>query len=375
MADQNFLAKLLCSLAKDQYTREGTFQSLDTVYEEAKKKNRTLDLRRDKFILFSDLHRGAKDKADDFAPCEAAYCAALAYYLEMDYTLCVMGDAEELWEETPDRVLKNNHTSFLIERLFHENGHYLRLSGNHDDTWQKPKNVRIYLQPFYGEAPLHVHQAILLHLKLGGEILGEILLIHGQQGTQNEGSKTWFAKWVLHNIWRPIQQMTGFSCNTPASDWRLRNDRDKVLYEWTVQHPGLILIAGHTHAPVFASRSHRLRLIEELRAARHALSELPRSRHRKRNEEREKIAGLSAELKWIENQISEEEKQASPVLENPKPCYFNTGCCAFSDGDITGIEIANGQISLVRWPDDKGQPVRKYLQPPTSLRRILKELK
>jgi hypothetical protein len=32
------------------------------------------------------------------------------------------------------------------------------------------------------------------------------------------------------------------------------------------------------------------------------------------------------------------------------PCYFNTGCCSFPDGDITGLEIADGEIRLVRWP-------------------------
>ena len=32
------------------------------------------------------------------------------------------------------------------------------------------------------------------------------------------------------------------------------------------------------------------------------------------------------------------------------PAYFNTGCCAFPDGDITGLELVDGRIRLVRWP-------------------------
>ncbi len=32
-----------------------------------------------------------------------------------------------------------------------------------------------------------------------------------------------------------------------------------------------------------------------------------------------------------------------------KPCYFNSGCCCYPDGDITGIEIAHAEIRLVRW--------------------------
>ncbi|MBA3748219.1 MAG: hypothetical protein H0W96_12120 [Solirubrobacterales bacterium] len=37
-------------------------------------------------------------------------------------------------------------------------------------------------------------------------------------------------------------------------------------------------------------------------------------------------------------------------IELATPCYFNTGCCSFGDGDITGIEIGDGKIRLMRWP-------------------------
>ena len=29
--------------------------------------------------------------------------------------------------------------------------------------------------------------------------------------------------------------------------------------------------------------------------------------------------------------------------------YFNSGCCCFDDGDITGIEIEDGSIRLIKW--------------------------
>jgi len=37
-----------------------------------------------------------------------------------------------------------------------------------------------------------------------------------------------------------------------------------------------------------------------------------------------------------------------------KPCYFNTGCCCYEDGDITGLEVAGGEIRLIRWPNEAG---------------------
>jgi hypothetical protein len=39
-------------------------------------------LRKEKFIIFSDMHKGAKNGADDFAVCEPAYTTALDYYYQ-----------------------------------------------------------------------------------------------------------------------------------------------------------------------------------------------------------------------------------------------------------------------------------------------------
>ena len=40
-----------------------------------------------------------------------------------------------------------------------------------------------------------------------------------------------------------------------------------------------------------------------------------------------------------------------------KPSYFNSGCCCFRDGDITGIEITYEKISLVKWSIAKDREV------------------
>ena len=54
----------------------------------------------------------------------------------------------------------------------------------------------------------------------------------------------------------------------------------------------------------------------------------------------------------VKAEIVQREKEFTTVsvdYMNMKPSYFNTGCCCFSDGDITGIEIANGYIKLIKW--------------------------
>ena len=359
MAKQNFIAKALCKLGGDKYTREGTENSLRKVLHEAQENTIPFDIQRDKWILLSDLHKGGKNGADDFLRCEKNYVTALKHYFEQGYSLCVMGDAEELWEEFPETVIRENSASFSAEKRFHDEGRYLRLWGNHDEIWGDPHLVQKILQPLYGARHLHIPEAILLNVKDGTDPLGRILLIHGHQGTQNEGTNTRFAKWLLHNIWRPIQIRTGFSCNTPATDWKLRRDRDKAIYHWTMNQPGLVLIAGHTHAPVFESYSHRARLVAEISEARASLDSLPSGT---RMAHQHRIEKLSTDLQNLESKLSTEERQQAQSLENPLPCYFNTGCCSFADGDITGIEINGDEICLVRWPEDNGNPGHKVLQ-------------
>ena len=357
MAKQNFIAKALCRLAGDLYTQESTEQSLHKALQEAQENVIPFDIHNDKWILFSDHHKGGKNRADDFRLCEANYLAALDHYFEQGYSLCVMGDVDELWEEFPRTVIQRNNTSFAAERRFHEAGRYLRLWGNHDEVWGDPVLGQKFLQTLYGARHLHIPESILLDVHNGNETLGKILLVHGHQGTQNE-KNTKFAKWILHNIWRPFQVLTGFSCNTPATDWRIRDARDKLIYQWTASQPKLVLIAGHTHAPVFESYSHRARLIAEMANIRRGMERLAED---ERISSLKQIEKLSADLQHLEEKLSAEER-TSQTIENPLPCYFNTGCCSFADGDITGLEISDGEMRLVRWPDDDGSPRRKVLQ-------------
>lgn len=370
MAEQSFIERVLCRLGGDRFTQESTEASLRAALDGAAKNTVRLDLRTDKWILLSDLHKGAKNGADDFRRCEATYVTALEHYFEAGFNLCVLGDAEELWEEFPRTVIQHNHASFAAERRFHLEGRYLRLWGNHDEIWEDPGAVRRLLQPLYGNKHLDVPQSILFDVRDGDEKLGKVLLVHGHQGTQHEGGDNRFAKWILHNIWRPLQVLTGFSCNTPATDWRLRHTRDRLIYHWVVSQPGLALIAGHTHAPVFESYSHRARLIARLSSAVANMDSLTGA---EREQELQRIEELTSELERLESTLTPQERRESEPLENPLPCYFNTGCCCFEDGDITGIEISDGQIRLVRWPDDEGNPRSKVLES-GSLKEVFRSL-
>jgi hypothetical protein len=72
----------------------------------------------------------------------------------------------------------------------------------------------------------------------------------------------------------------------------------------------------------------------------------------------DRLAALRAQVEFAHAEARRYDRPPIPVVP---PCYFNTGCCSFGDGDVTGLEIADGQIRLVRWPNDEGEPEAKVL--------------
>jgi hypothetical protein len=55
-------------------------------------------------------------------------------------------------------------------------------------------------------------------------------------------------------------------------------------------------------------------------------------------------------------------------IDLKRPSYFNTGCCSFGDGDVTGLEFAEGRVRLVRWLDNEGKAASRSSLPRTCAR-------
>jgi UDP-2,3-diacylglucosamine pyrophosphatase LpxH len=293
-----------------------------------------------------------RNGADDFRRSERAYNAALAYYFRMGHTLVVLGDVEELWEERPAPVLETYRRTLELEVRFHRRQRYFRLWGNHDDEWQFEDRVRRHLAPRYGDPELKVRESLSISVMDGPQKLGTLFLAHGHQWTATSDRWATVSKFFVRYFWRPIQRLTHFSFNTPAKDWRLRERHNIAMYSWAEKQDKLVLIAGHTHRPVFKSQSHAAQIMEELDGVEDQLQVSPDDKAL-----REKASALAAELEWVRAQQNQAPgAEGERVIAMTKPCYFNTGCCAFIDGDITGIEIADGEIRLVRWPDDEEEP-------------------
>ena len=199
-----------------------------------------------------------------------------------------------------------------------------------------------------------------------GQKMGELFLLHGHQGTLESDRWSWLSRFFVRHVWRPFQRLTGFSLNTPSEDWDLRLAHNIALYSWAERQRKLVLIAGHTHRPVFKSQSHEAQVLAEMAALKAELRRPPTE------EQLLDLAELAAQLEWVraqEQQQPHSEQQAVMA----KPCYFNTGCSSYLDGDVTGIEIAGGQIRLVRFPDDEGRP-RPQTLAGTSLKDVLNAL-
>jgi hypothetical protein len=334
--------------------------ALDQAFQRALDQERAegemvLDIQKAKLVIFSDHHKGNRDGADDFHICERAYNAALAYYHRLEYTLVVMGDVEELWEEWPQTVLKAYPHTMELEGKFHQEGRYLRFWGNHDDAWSHPDLVESLLRPAVGGGDLKVRESLILHVHEGEAKLGRLFLVHGHQGTLDSDRIAPLSKFAVRYLWRPIQRFLKFSLNTPAKDFELRHAHDTAMYLWSEAREKVVLIAGHTHRPVFKSKPHEEVIRRTLEEAEEALS-----KQADNVQLQKQIAELSAQLEWILAQNRQSPAELS-MIPFKKPSYFNTGCCSFFDGDVTGLEFVDGEIRLVRWPDDEDSPKPKVL--------------
>jgi predicted phosphodiesterase len=282
----------------------------------------------DRFIIFSDMHKGAKDGADDFNGCEKNYLQALAYYDKNKFTYIQLGDAEELWENKLAAVKKVNGISFEKEKCFLQRNAFVKVFGNHDLFWDNSPFSSSELEEIYGHK-VTIYEGVVLRTKVD-QVFLDIFLTHGHQGDEMSDGN-WFSKWFIANLWAPLQCYLFINPNTPANYDYLKTAHNKLMYEWVAPQQHLLLVTGHTHQPVFQSLTHLENLYQKLQSAKELKNE--------------------PEVKALENeiQIKHQKGQVLPDFSGYNPSYFNSGCCCFNDGDITGLEIEAGQISLIKW--------------------------
>lgn len=245
-----------------------------------------------RFIFMSDCHRGDGSWGDNFSQNQNIYFAALTHYYNENYTYIEIGDGDELWENSNfyDIVHIHSDVFWLLSKLYNE-GRFYMIFGNHDIVKRYDNFAVSNLYKYFDEReqryiPLFPNIKVHEGLVLRHRITGsKILVIHGHQGDLFNEGLWRLARFLNRYLWKPIEL---FGINDPtraAKNYKKKNAVAKRLTEWAIEE-GNMIIAGHNHRPVFA--------------------------------------------------------------EIGEPPYFNDGSCVHPRC-ITGIEIADGYIMLVKW--------------------------
>jgi UDP-2,3-diacylglucosamine pyrophosphatase LpxH len=250
-----------------------------------------------KIVIISDLHRGLGDWADDLQHNAQIYLYALNYYLGGDFTYIELGDGDELYENKSfSDIVRAHGDIFDLLNAFYKRRRFYYLVGNHNSQISN----RRWLRRSLIEARSHIadlfngleDEEIEESLKLGSKIF----LFHGHQGDPINDSFAWLGRTLVRYLWRPLQNNAGFKDPTsPAQNFRKRNRIEDKIFKWA-QKNKLMVIAGHTHCPMFCSLSKQHRL-----------------------------AGRQA-----------------------KPKYFNCGS-GVHPSCVTCLEIEDMEITLVKW--------------------------
>lgn len=303
-----------------------------------------------KIVVFSDHHRGDRGPSDYFKQSEKTYNSALGYYLERGYTLILLGDVEEFWENSPRKVFQSYPLTYKLEREFHDRGRFIKIHGNHDNLWKNQNAIDKYLSGIF--PGIKIHDACRIERRNEkGELLSEIFLTHGHQGTFLSDTLDWFGMFWLRLISKAVLKPFKQKYQTPATSYSLREEHETVMFRWAEQMnqsatTPLLFIAGHTHHPIFMSSFMVKRILSNIQ-------QLKRSGSKKHM----KLAALlRGKLEYIQADVGIHQH----LIESPS-YYYNTGSCSFFDGSITGIEISKNKIKLIKWMDLSNRAERMIL--------------
>lgn len=245
-----------------------------------------------KIIIMSDLHRGQGGNNDNFLQNQNIFCAAMEYYFDSGFTYIELGDGDELWENRKmDRIIRANCDVFALISRFYKKNRFYMVYGNHDIVKKKKSFQEKYLDEFYNECE-QKRSVLFPNMEIyEGVILennknkNEIFLVHGHQGSLLNDVYWRFARFLVRYVWQPLESIGMLSPSGAKGPISEVEKIDRHLSAFARREMKM-LICGHTHRPKF-----------------------------------------------------------------PKPgkgMYFNDGGCVHPRY-ITGIEIENDEISLVKW--------------------------
>jgi len=246
-----------------------------------------------KFILFSDCHRGDNSFADEFANNRNIYFHALSHYFKEGFEYCELGDGDELWENINFASIFEAHKNvFKLLKKFHLEKRLHMIWGNHDMVYRDKSYVNKYLSSYFepiDDTDKKLFEGITYNegIVLEHRKTGqELFLAHGHQADWWNYTFWRWGRFLVRVLWKPLQVWGIADPTSPAKNYTELIKIERRIKKWIVENNFLLTIVGHTHRPRFPEPG-----------------DIP---------------------------------------------FFNDGSCVHPRS-ITGIEIENSQISLIKW--------------------------
>lgn len=320
-----------------------------------------LEISGNKYAIFSDIHLGNGNSADDLRFNKQALMRAFNYYTYEGYSLIFLGDIEELWQfELHEIIEEYNNTIYAEIRAFGDEQIH-RVFGNHDIDW-KTLSDPVKNNPL---KHLCATEALKMKDEYGKTV---VLLLHGHQGDVYSDKKAWSSRFFVR-LYRWIEPFFKIDYANPSSKSCMKKDFEQILYSWAKEFK-VILICGHSHRAVFASKAYVQRLEEEIKKLKEQIYV--------NKDDKKKIVKLYNELKKRKREYKNEKKWKRDIpsidpKQEPLPCFFNTGCALYPGG-VTVIEIVDDMIKLVKWHRNlkEGKFFKVYHE--ENLKKIINEV-
>ncbi len=314
-----------------------THQQLDRLW--SRQDLPILEVSGNRFFLISDLHLGDGGPSDNCCFNRDAIQAALDHYLQRNFHLILLGDIEELWQFDIDGIRSVYDSTIYSGIRGFGDSRVHRIFGNHDRDWRPvPDPVRNSQVP--GSTSV---EAIRLRTPDGRL---KFILLHGHQGDIDSDKNQWSSRFWVRVFKRvePLALKLGIGRSGTAYKSQVVKDYEAIYYDWAKKNRAIV-ICGHTHRAIFASLSNIERKKSEIDRLQRQTGMAPDVKTR------QDIQELKAKIKKDEKRgmdIISVEPAGVPKL----PLYFNTGCGIYEDG-LTGIEIGDGAVRLVKWDQEK----------------------
>lgn len=243
-----------------------------------------------KIVIMSDCHRGSGDNYDNFIKNQNIFNTAMRHYYDKNFTYIELGDGDDMWEVSNYKEIVDEHLeSFQEIKKFNDSKRFIMVYGNHDLAKKNPNVLNKTFKTYYDKTSKK-NRELLKDLRVFESLVAvykdkEIFMLHGHQVDFLNSTLWHLSRFLVRNIWRKLE-FIGIKDPTGAGKNYSKTKRaEKKLQKWSIKN-NKIVIAGHTHRPIFPKYGEGL--------------------------------------------------------------YFNDGSCVHPNG-ITCLEIENGNITLVRW--------------------------